>query len=116
MVIIASSRKDYERCRRITRPQPRTARRRRCRASKHAAHGGNDIFYRETEMLEQDGGGRRFAESVDADSRAARVVHRADVLAPEVADARFDRDSGNAARKYASAIRRVLAVEQARAG
>src|SRR6266513_2620913 len=107
MVIIVSSR-DYSHkaaLRRMTRFFAGAS------SSKHAAHGRNDIFYRETEMLEQHAGRRGFAERIDSHDRAARIIDSADVLAPEIGHPGFDRDSRDVTRQHAFAISRVLALE-----
>ena len=67
----------------------------RCHAD-DPPHGRRDVVDGEAEMLEQHAGGRGFAEAVDADHGAARIVGGADVLAPAVGDAGFDRDARHA--------------------
>src|SRR4029078_5466181 len=64
-------------------------------AADDAAYGIGDVLGREAEILEQRRHRRRFAEAVDADARRARSVDGADVLAPAIRRARFDRDSRN---------------------
>src|SRR5512135_1976315 len=66
----------------------------------------------EAEVLEQGLGRRRRAETIDADHGAIE----ADVLAPVVADAGFDRDPlATRRRQHAVAVGLRLAVEQVRA-
>src|SRR6478736_6266733 len=79
-------------------------------ASQDRLHGGDDVLDGEAEMLEQHACRRRFAETVDADDGAARIVDRADILAPEIGHSGLDGDARYTARKHRRLPRRVLAV------
>src|SRR6478736_467966 len=77
-----------------------------------ALRRSDNFLDREAEILEQRFGRRRRAETVDADHGAVE----ADVLAPVVGDAGFDRDALAARRRqHAVAIRLRLTIEQVRA-
>jgi len=52
----------------------------------------------ESEVLEQDASGRRFAVAIDPDHARVRVVGAADVLAPAVGGPRFDGDARHTRR------------------
>ena len=79
--------------------------------------GGGDVLDGEAEVLEQHAAPAPTRRSVSMPTTAPRgIVDGADVLAPAVGDAGFDRDARDAARQHRRAVRGVLAVEHAGAG
>src|SRR6185369_17315456 len=71
---------------------------------KDVADGGDDMVDGESEMLEQDGRRRRFAEAVDTDDGAGGIADGSDVFAPVVGDACLDSDPRQAAGQHGVTI------------
>src|SRR5712672_3311687 len=85
-------------------------------ASEDLLHRRHDMLDGETEILEQHAARRGLAEAVDTDHGAAAVVDRTHVFAPEIGDARLDRDARHTREKHTFAPGRFLTIEHASTG
>src|SRR5437899_7657100 len=84
--------------------------------SEDLLHRSHNTLDGETEILEQHAARRGLAEAVDADHGAAAVVDRTYVFAPEIGDARLDRDARHITEKHTFAPGCFLTIEHAGTG